>query len=479
MTMSPGRSIYRKLDWILILCYAALAVFGWLNIYASTYSEGGEGMLSLATRSGNQLMWMGVALITAVIVLFIISPRLYKPAAWPLYILSAVLLTAVLIFGNEVNGSRSWLSLPGGFAVQPSEFSKIATALCLARIMDGYGFKLANTGDFLKVALVILIPVALIALEPDIGTVLVYFGLIFMLYREGLPGKILVLIGYAVLLFLLTLKFSPFVSMLVATGLTGILRAFSARRPVRCFLIYAAAITAAAFIPALLRTELLSEINPLGPEYWLLIIILTAAAVAAVILIRRKIKGWWPYLLTLLASLVLIFSVDFIFHNVLKPHHRDRIENLLGISQDLMGAGYNVNQSKIAIGSGGLTGKGFLQGTQTKFNFVPEQSTDFIFCTIGEEWGFIGSIGVLALYLIMILRIIMTAERQKSNGTRVYGYCVASFLFMHVFTNIGMTIGIMPVVGIPLPLISYGGSSFLTFTILLFIYIRFDMERWR
>ena len=479
MTMSPGRSIYRKLDWILILCYAALAVFGWLNIYASTYSEGGEGMLSLATRSGNQLMWMGVALITAVIILFIISPRLYKPAAWPLYILSAVLLTAVLIFGNEVNGSRSWLSLPGGFAVQPSEFSKIATALCLARIMDGYGFKLANTGDFLKVALVILIPVALIALEPDIGTVLVYFGLIFMLYREGLPGKILVLIGYAVLLFLLTLKFSPFVSMLVATGLTGILRAFSARRPVRCFLIYAAAITAAAFIPALLRTELLSGINPLGPEYWLLIIILTAAAVAAVILIHRKIKGWWPYLLTLLASLVLIFSVDFIFHNVLKPHHRDRIENLLGISQDLMGAGYNVNQSKIAIGSGGLTGKGFLQGTQTKFNFVPEQSTDFIFCTIGEEWGFIGSIGVLALYLIMILRIIMTAERQKSNGARVYGYCVASFLFMHVFTNIGMTIGIMPVVGIPLPLISYGGSSFLTFTILLFIYIRFDMERWR
>ena len=183
-------------------------------------------------------------------------------------------------------------------------------------------------------------------------------------------------------------------------------------------------------------------------------------------------KGWGIYVLSLVLSLVLVFSVDFIFHNVLQPHHRDRIENLLGISQDLMGAGYNVNQSKIAIGSGGLTGKGFLEGTQTKFNFVPEQSTDFIFCTIGEEWGFIGSITVLALYLIIIMRIVTSAEKQKDRGARVYS-------FMHVFVNVGMTIGIMPVVGIPLPLISYGGSSFLTFTILLFIHLRFDLERWK
>ena len=345
--------------------------------------------------------------------------------------------------------------------------------------MGSYGFNLSNTRDFLKVASVILIPVGLIALEPDIGTILVYCSLAFMLYREGLPGKILAYAGVAVLLFLLTLKFSSCVSILTATGIIGTVMACGSRHPVRTILILVLSVTAAAFIPALLRTDALSGLDLPAPEYWMLAIIVITATIITVRCIRKNIRGWSRYLILLAVALTLIFSVDFIFHNVLKPHHRDRIENLLGISQDLMGAGYNVNQSKIAIGSGGLTGKGFLQGTQTKFNFVPEQSTDFIFCTIGEEWGFLGSMGVLALFLTMILRIILTAERQRERSIRVYGYCVASYLFMHVFVNIGMTIGIMPVVGIPLPLISYGGSSFLTFTILLFIYIRFDLERWK
>ena len=300
-----------------------------------------------------------------------------------------------------------------------------------------------------------------------------------MLYREGLPGRILGFTGYAVLLFLVTLKFSPFVSILMTVGTIGIIRTLTSRTPVRVFLIYAAFIAAAAFIPRLLSVEAVARVTGMAAEYWLLIIIAPFLIWFIVHNVRNKMKGWGVYVLSLALSLVLVFSVDFIFHNVLQPHHRDRIENLLGISQDLMGAGYNVNQSKIAIGSGGLTGKGFLEGTQTKFNFVPEQSTDFIFCTIGEEWGFIGSITVLALYLIIIMRIVTSAEKQKDRGARVYSYCVASIIFMHVFVNVGMTIGIMPVVGIPLPLISYGGSSFLTFTILLFIHLRFDLERWK
>ena len=451
--MSPGRTIYAKLDWILILCYILLAVFGWLNIYASTYSEGGEGMLSLATRSGNQLMWIGIAVVTAFVIIFVLGSRFWRTVSWPLYGLSILMLAAVLLFGHEVNGSRSWLTLPGGFAIQPSEFSKIATALCLSRIMGSYGFKVANTEDFLKVAAVIVVPVGLIVLEPDVGTVLVYCSLVFVLYREGLPGKFLGFAGLAILLFLITLRFSPSVSMLITAGVTCATIVVASRHRIRAAVISAAAITAAAFIPRLLRIESVASLHLPAPEYWILGLMVIAAAVMAAICIRKKIRG--------------------------KPHHRDRIENLLGISEDPMGAGYNVNQSRIAIGSGGLTGKGFLQGTQTKFNFVPEQSTDFIFCTIGEEWGFVGSIAVLAVFLIMIMRIVTTAERQKDRSIRVYGYCVASYLFMHVFVNIGMTTGIMPVIGIPLPLISYGGSSFLTFTILLFIYIRFDLERWK
>lgn len=476
--MRNTANTYRKLDWILIGCYAALALFGWINIYASTYSEEAAGIFSLASRSGNQLMWIGVAAIAAVLVLMFNS-RFYMTIAWPIYILSAVLLAAVLVFGHEVNGSKSWLSLPGGFAIQPSEFSKIATALCLSKAMGSFGFNLSRTADFLKTAAIIIVPVGLIALEPDVGTILVYCSLAFMLYREGLPGKFLGYAGMAILLFLVTLKFSPFVSILTATAIIGLIRTATSRTPVRTLLAYAGYITATSFLPRLLALEPVADITGLKPEYWLLII--TAPFILWFIIhnVRKKIHGWGIYVITFLMSTILAFSVDFIFHNVLKPHHRDRIENLLGISQDLMGAGYNVNQSRIAIGSGGLAGKGFLEGTQTKFNFVPEQSTDFIFCTIGEEWGFIGCITVLALYLTIIIRILSSAERQKEKGFRVYSYCVASVIFTHVFVNVGMTIGIMPVVGIPLPLVSYGGSSFLTFTMLLFIHLRFDLERWK
>lgn len=466
---------YNKINWVLIVCYVLLAIFGWINIYASTYTEESASIFSLSNKGGMQLLWIGAGAVTAIFILFIFSPKIYSAFSIPFYIITTLLLASVLIFGKEVNGAKAWLGI-GTFGIQPSEFSKITTAILLSSVMSRHNFRLSIRSEFLKAVGVILLPVLLIALQPDVGTILVYSSLIFVFYREGLSGWFLCWCGIAIAIFLVTLKFSPFVALLVGVGIVGIMRTTFSRRPIKTFLRYFLFILGCSFIPALLRVELIAEYNPLKPEFWLLIAILIPAAIISRIEFKRKNKYFAPIFLSLLISVVMTFSVDFVFDNILQPHHRDRIEHLLGISEDLQGAGYNVNQSKIAIGSGGFAGKGFLQGTQTKFNFVPEQSTDFIFCTIGEEWGFLGSLVVLLLYFTMIFNLITSAERQKDKFNRIFGYCIASYLFMHVFVNIGMTIGIMPVVGIPLPLISYGGSSFLAFTILLFIYIKLDFE---
>lgn len=476
--MTPGINIYRRFDWTLIVCYIALTLFGWINIYASTYSEEAGSILSLANRSGNQAIWILAGTITALVIMFFLNFKIIRSLSWPLYLLMCLLLVAVLVVGREVNGSKSWIVFFGSFAIQPSEFSKISTALCVSFVMSRIGFRFTDPSDFFKVAAVVMVPILLIALEPDVGTILVYCGLAFVMYREQMPGKILAYAGFIILLFLITLKFSPFASILTTIGVIGIIRSITCNRSIMCLLGYAAFITAASFIPALLKTEMLSGLDLPEPEY-ILLIILSPVLVFLIAMMLKKKTGFPPQIIAgFLISVLFIFSTEFIFEKVLKPHHRDRIENLLGITEDLKGAGYNVNQSKIAIGSGGLTGKGFLNGTQTKFNFVPEQSTDFIFCTVGEEWGFIGTVSVILVFFILIARIIITAERNREPFTRIFGYCVASFFFMHVFINIGMTIGIMPVIGIPLPFFSYGGSSFLTFTILLFLYIRLDVERW-
>lgn len=475
---SNSGNIYRKLDWTLIVCYLILVIFGWFNIYASVYNEGVSDLFSLHQRSGIQLLWIGIAFVTAVFLLFVISPKLYIGFSWWLYILIILLLAAVLVFGKEVNGSKSWLSLgPVGF--QPSEFSKITSSLCLAVLMGKYGFKLSYFSDMVKALATIGIPILFIILEPDFGTVLVYCGFVFVLYREGLSGWFISFAFLAILLFILTLKFSPFVAMLTLIGILGIIKGVLSKKIIPNILIFGLAIAVFSFIPRLLQWDFIERFNKLDSEIWLLIITIPFV-ITMFVKNRKKKKSYIKYILiSYICSVILIFSVDFIFEKVLKDHHRDRIENLLNIKEDLQGTGYNVNQSKIAIGSGGFIGKGYLQGTQTKFNFVPEQSTDFIFCTIGEEWGFLGSFSVLLVFLIMILRIIGVAEKQKNHITRVYGYCVAACLFMHVFINVGMTIGIMPVVGIPLPFISYGGTSFLSFTIMLFIFIRMDVEKWR
>ena len=478
-TMTSERNIYRKIDWIMVGCYLLLIIFGWVNIYASSYEVESANIFSLHQRSGMQMLWIGITTIAIALILFVINPRFYFSFTWWFYLFVVLLLIAVLVVGKEVNGSKSWIAL-GGFRFQPSEFSKITTSLALASIIGRYNFKISNLPDLAKVLITILIPAGLIILEPDAGTMMVYCGFVFMLYREGLTGWIISFSLMIVLLFVLTLKFTPGTAILVLLGIYGVMKGVLEKKVAEHVLLYGAIITPLAFIPKLLKWEPLHKLYEFGPQYFILFFCVVVIAVSLFLNKRSNRPVNLKYLvMTFVCSTLFIFSVQMIFDKVLKEHHRDRIENLLGITQDLKGAGYNVHQSKIAIGSGGFSGKGYLQGTQTKFKFVPEQSTDFIFCTIGEEWGFLGSLGLLALFFTLILRIIHNAEKHTDRSIRVYGYCVACCLFMHVFINISMTIGLFPVVGIPLPFISYGGTSFLSFSILLFIFIRLDLERWK
>ncbi|MBO7248536.1 MAG: rod shape-determining protein RodA [Bacteroidales bacterium] len=477
--MTADSNIYRKLDWIMVGCYLLLILFGWINIYASSYEVESANIFSLNQRSGMQMLWIGITFIAIALILFVINPRFYFSFTWWFYLMVVLLLIAVLVVGKEVNGSKSWIAL-GGFRFQPSEFSKITTSLALASIIGRYNFKISNLPDLAKVLVTLLIPAGLIILEPDAGTMMVYCGFVFMLYREGLTGWIISFALMIVMLFVLTLKFTPGTAILVLLGIYGLMKGIISKKVAEHVLLYGVIIAALSFIPRLLRLEPLMKLYEFGPQYFILFFAVVVIAVSLLLNKKSNRPLKLKYLVMMfVCALVFIFSVQIIFDKVLKEHHRDRIENLLGITQDLKGAGYNVHQSKIAIGSGGFTGKGYLQGTQTKFKFVPEQSTDFIFCTIGEEWGFVGSIVLLALFFILIFRIIHNAEKHTDRSIRVYGYCVACCLFMHVFINISMTIGLFHVVGIPLPFISYGGTSFLSFSILLFIFIRLDLERWK
>ena len=419
------RGIKSTIDWMLIAVYLLLVFIGWLNVYASIHSPEIGNPLDFGLRSGKQFVWILTAFALAFVILFAINPRLWEVLAPPGYLIVLVLLVAVIFLGSEHKGSHSWFSV-GPISFQPAEISKITTSLLLAGIMSQQNFSLARWKDFWKVVLVIGIPMLVILAENETGSALVYVGMIFVLYREGLPGMILVLIGLCVIFFILTLKTSPTVSLIVL----GVL-----------------ALTYLWFI--------LRNTRPLS---------------------RQRRSSLWLLALAAVVFAGLVFSTDFAFNHILQDHQRLRIEVLLGLKDDPMGVGYNVRQSMIAIGSGGFFGKGFLNGTQNTGGFVPEQSTDFIFCTVGEEWGFFGCLIVLLLYGILITRIIADAEKSREAFTRIYGYCVAACLFMHLFINIGMTIGIMPVIGIPLPFLSYGGSSLWAFTVLLFIFIALNRQ---
>ncbi len=443
---------------------------GWLNIYAAVYDESHSNILDIDLKYGKQLLWIGAAFVLGIFILLTDS-KFFTAFSFVIYGLTVGLLAAVLVFGVESHGARSWFEI-GGIRIQPAEFGKFATCLAIANVMSRHGFKIMRFSSLALIGLLLAIPAGLIVLQNDTGSALVYSSFILVMYREGLHGSLLLLCFIAIAIFIFTLIYPPIVvlSLIIAGTLIAFLYYRQNKQEFYRIIIF----LVSCFL-FLLFLKWLFEFN-IGNERLLLYAYLSTGLIGIYFIYKRKMKH---ILLVLLASWVCIgatVGVDYAFEK-LQPHQKDRINNLLGIETDLTGAGYNVNQSKIAIGSGGLLGKGFLQGTQTKFNFVPEQSTDFIFCTVGEEWGFVGSAILIGLLMAFILRIIYLAERQRSDFSRIYGYGVASILFFHVAINIGMTIGMAPVIGIPLPFFSYGGSSLWAFTILIFIFLRLDANR--
>jgi rod shape determining protein RodA len=472
--MRENRNLFNKLDWATVGVYLLLVFVGWLSIYAAVYNDASRNIFDLSQRYGMQAIWIASAFFLAVMILFM-DTKFYPVFAYIIYASIVLLLALVLVIGTEVNGSRSWFIL-GPFRLQPAELAKVATSLALARFMGAQGFMLKRKRAILTIGLLIGLPVFFIFLQHDTGSALVFGSFLIMLYREGLSGWVVTCIIFSVVVFILSILWQP-VSALMLCAVAGLVVLAILQRKI------VPVITAAAliFVPYFLIIKKLFpalDIHSPHPDYIFLVICGIVIIFGAVYAIRRKLRYLWFIFCFFIGSVALTYSVDYVFNDVLKPHQRDRIENLLGVKEDLKGAGYNVHQSMVAIGSGGFSGKGFLQGTQTKYNFVPEQSTDFIFCTIGEEWGFVGSFIVVVCYLLLLIRLVIIAERQKDAFARIYAYCVLSVLFFHFAINIGMTIGLAPVVGIPLPFISYGGSSLWAFTILLFILLKLDAVRW-
>lgn len=465
------RGIKKSVDWALVVTYLLLIIIGWVNIYASIHSDGPASIFDYNFRSGKQFVWILTALGLAALILFVVNAQLWESASIPLYLGVLCLLVAVIFLGVEVKGSRSWFEF-GPIRFQPAEVSKITTSLLLATLMSQVNFRITRFKDFLLTALILGIPMVVILAESETGSALVYVGFIFVMYREGFSGWWIFCIGMAALLFILTLTASPYVSILVLAGVLLLCNGLESNKIGVAFWIFSGVLLILCLLPWIFGKfspeSFVSKINPL---YILVGICVAAVLYLMIVGYRSRHRFLSMSALGLIAGMAIVFSTEFIFNNILQDHQRKRIEVLLGMKEDPAGVGYNVNQSMIAIGSGGLHGKGFLGGTQTTFGFVPEQSTDFIFCTVGEEWGFIGCFVVIALYVFLILRIISDAEKSRKAFTRIYGYCVASCIFMHLFINIGMTIGLMPVIGIPLPLLSYGGSSLWAFTVLIFIFI--------
>ena len=423
---SFDRGLKKTVDWWLVAGYLLLVLIGWINIYASIHAAEPASILDWSARSGKQAVWIGTAFLLDILILFVINPRLWEVISPYAYGVVLFLLVLVIFVSKDVKGSHSWFEF-GPVKFQPAEISKITTSLLLATVMGNPNFRISERKHFLAVAAIIGLPMLAILGESETGSALVYVGFLLVLYREGLSGWWLFILGMAILLFILTLVTRWWISAAVLLCVC------------------------ATYFITVLRGTRQEERN-----------------------LRRR--ALFRSLLGFAAGAVMIFATGFLFENVLQDHQRKRIEVLLGLKEDPAGVGYNVRQSMIAIGSGGVLGKGYLQGTQTTYGFVPEQSTDFIFCTVGEEWGFVGCVTVILLYVLMIWRIITGADASREAFTRIYGYCLASCLFMHLFINIGMTIGLMPVIGIPLPLLSYGGSSLWAFSMMIFIFIALSRQ---
>lgn len=475
-------SIWKSLDWVTITIYLLLIVFGWFSICGASYDYSDRDFLDFSTRAGKQFMWI-ICSFGLGFVLLMLDDSFYDMFAYLIYIGLMLLLIVTIFIAPDTKGSRSWLIL-GPVSLQPAEFAKFATALVLAKYMNTYGFTIKSWRSALSLAFFILFPMLLIILQRETGSALVYLAFFLMLYREGMPGVVLFAGICAVVYFVVGIRFGEvyladtptsigeFVVLLLvllfAAGMVWVYR--KKWEPVRLILVGSMGVLLVAY----LISEYVIPFNLVWVQWGLCAILVLYLFYLAV---DTRHGSYLLIGLFALGSIGFLYSSDYFFNQVLEPHQQIRIKVVLGMEEDLAGAGYNVNQSKIAIGSGGLTGKGFLNGTQTKLKYVPEQDTDFIFCTVGEEEGFIGSTLVLLLFLVLILRLIALAERQPSNFGRVYGYSVLSVFLFHLFINIGMVLGLTPVIGIPLPFFSYGGSSLWGFTILLFIFLRIDAGR--
>ena len=415
--MTSRNNIVGKIDWPLLLMYLALVIIGVSTIYAAAYNENHPNIFDMSQHYGKQALFLGVSVFMGLIIM-LIDAKFFNTFAYVIYGLSILTLFYVLVAGSTIAGSKSWIQI-GGFSFQPSEFAKFGTALAVAHYLGGINTDFSKLKTQMIAYAMVLFPMMLVLMQGDTGSSLVFLVFILVFYREGMSGNILLIGLVAVVLFLLTLYFSK----------------------------------------------------------WYVMIGLVVLFIMLMFFIERSKKNIWKMIAVFAVSAMFVFSVDFFFYQVLKQHQRNRINIILGIEKDTRGVGYNLHQSKIAIGSGGFSGKGYMQGTMTKYNFVPEQHTDFIFCTIGEEFGFIGSFVLLSLYLALLIRLILLAERQRSPFSRIYGYAIASIIFFHLMVNIGMTIGLMPVIGIPLPFLSYGGSSLLMFSLMFFVFLKQDANK--
>jgi rod shape determining protein RodA len=475
------RNAVLSADWVVVVVYLLLMVFGWFSICGASQEIGDTDFFDFATRSGKQIVWMGLALVIGLIIL-LIDDQYFDQLTGLLYVLTMVLLLVTPFIAKDIKGSRSWISL-GPVNLQPAEFAKCVTALAVAKMCGQYGFSLDKMRNLLKASLLVLLPMGLIIMQKETGSALVYAAFFLVFYREGMPGAFLFTAFAAVLYFVVGIRYAevPLEGTLSTVGdfsvmtviwlfCIGMIHIFC-KQTIHAWRIFWAGI---AVVGSALFFSL--AVVPIDVSLAFVVVLVGTFLYLCYHALSERIIAYFYIALFTLGSLGFLYSANFALDH-LQPHQKIRIQVLLGVVTDNAGAGYNVNQSMIAIGSGGFEGKGFMNGTQTKLKYVPEQDTDFIVCTVGEEQGFIGSSAVLLLFLTLILRLVYLAERQTHTYARVYGYCVLSILLFHVFINIGMVLGLTPVIGIPLPFFSYGGSSLWGFTILLFIFLRIDAGR--
>ena len=466
---SRHNSIFEGVDFGTVLLYVAIVLVGLLSITSASYDAQSTDMFAFSHFYIKQCMWIGVAWTTALVVL-LLDERFYHMFAYPAYIGGLCLLVAALAFGREVNGAKAWFEF-GSFRVQPVEFAKIATALALARVMSAYSFSIERPGNLFKVGFVICLPLFIIILQNDTGSGIVLGSFLFVLYREGLNNWLCIPVLLIAALFIVSFLLSPMTLLVMSIVVCTLCEAMM-NQQWKSRIIYLASLALSSILLFLLGSFIAPGVMTL--YHALLSVTLLSLIGVGVYAFRNNLTNIYIMMSLFIGSMIFLPTTDYIFNSILQPHQRNRILSFLGIINDPKGVDYNVNQSKIAIGSGGFTGKGFLEGTQIKYGFVPERHTDFIFCTVGEEWGFLGALVLLGLLCTLILRLMRMGERQEEPFGRIYCYCVASILLFHVLVNVGMTIGLMPVMGIPLPFVSYGGSSLIAFTILLFVAIRLD-----